>query len=170
MKDIPGIFVLDVLNCTTSLNGSDSKTRRVAKTRHNTCLPLQRARNRLVNLGRILQVDHVDMALSSCDDQQLVFHIHAVHALLRIQRTDGFRAFQVPELDCLVPRAGCNVVITAGLEPAHAFDGLGMGFCLLRRDLSTGGGGTEVNDVEVAGRIAGGYTSTILSKSVNCVL
>jgi hypothetical protein len=69
MKDIPGIFVLDVLNCTTSLNGSDSKTRRVAKTRHNTCLPLQRARNRLVNLGRILQIDHVDMALSSGDDQ-----------------------------------------------------------------------------------------------------
>jgi hypothetical protein len=119
-------------------------------------LPLQGAGNGLVDLSRVLQVHHVDVALSSRDNKELVLDIHAVHALPRIQRADRLRAFQVPELDSLVPRARRDVVVATGLEPAHALDALGVGLCLLRGDLAAGGCGAEVDNVKVASRVACG--------------
>jgi len=168
----PGVLVFDVLDRTASLNGANSETRCVREAAYHTCLPLQRTRNRLVYRGRVCQVHHVDMSLGRRDDEQLVLHIHAVHALLRVQRAHGLGALQIPELDALVPGAGRDVVFAARLEPAHALDGFLVGFCLLRRDLAGRGGSAEVDNVEVTGGVAGGEARAVLeevSLSVSCV-
>jgi hypothetical protein len=144
------------LNRAAAFDRANGKARRVAEAAHYARLPLQRAGDCLVDLGRVLQVDHMDVALRRGDDEQLVLDVHAVHALFCIQGTNGFRALQIPELDRLIPGPGCNVVGAAGLEPAHAFDALGMCLGLLGRNLAAGGGGAEVDDVEMARGIASG--------------
>jgi hypothetical protein len=154
------------LNCAAALDGSNGETGCVAEAGHNAGLPLQRAGDGLVDLGRVLEIHHVDVALSSCDNKELVLDVHAVHTLPRVERADRLRALQVPELDRLVPGARRDVVVAAGLEPAHAFDAFGVGLCLLRRDLATCGRGAEVDDVKMAGGVAGGDARTILLKSV----
>lgn len=159
---LPGVLVLDVLNRAASFNRTYGETRGIAEAAHYARLPFQRAGNRLVDLCRICQVDHVDVSLCRCDDEQLVLHIHAIHALLSVQGTYGFSALQIPELDALVPGASRDVVFAARLEPAHALDGLAMCFCLLRGDLAGCGGGAEVNDVKVAGRIASSEACAVL--------
>lgn len=53
-----------------------------------------------------LKVYDVDVAVCGGDDEQLIFDIHAVYALLTIQRGDWGRLSQVPVLDCLVPGPG----------------------------------------------------------------
>ena len=95
-------------------------------------------------------------------DEQLILDVHAVHAVLALQRADGLRALQVPELDGLVPGAGRDVVLAACLEPAYAPDGLLVGFGLLCLYLAAGGDIAEVDDVEVAGGVAGCYSCAVL--------
>jgi hypothetical protein len=125
-KNLPGVFVFDVLDRTAPFDRSYGETGRVAEAGYYACLPLQGTGDGLVDLGRVLQVHHVDVALSSRDNKELVLDVHAVHALPRIQRADRLRAFQVPEFDGLVPGAGRHVVVATGLEPAHASDALGV--------------------------------------------
>jgi hypothetical protein len=161
-ENIPSILILNILNRAPSLNTPHREPRRVAKAAHNPCLPLQRARNCFVDLCWIAQVHHVNVALRCRYNEQVAVDVHAVHALTRIECTDRLRALQVPKLDRLVPRAGCDVVFAAGLEPAHALDGFGVGFGLLGGDLATCGRGAEVDDVEVAGGVAGSYTCAVL--------
>jgi hypothetical protein len=163
----PGVLVFDILNCAAAFNRADREARRVAEAAHHACLPLKRARNRLVDLGRVLQVHHVDVALGRRDDEQLVLDVHAVDALARVECRDGLGALEVPELDRLVPRPGRDVVGAAGLEPAHAFDALGVRFGLLRGYLAARGRGAEVDDIEVAGGVAGSEAcAVLLGKSV----
>jgi hypothetical protein len=159
---LPGVFLFDILDCAAAFDGSYSETGRVTEAGHDAGLPLQRGGDSLVDLGRVLEVDHVDVAFSSCDNEELVLDVHAVHALPCVQRTDRLSALQVPELDRLVPGARRDVVVAAGLEPAHAFDAFGVRLCLLRRDLAACGCGSEVDDVKVAGRVAGGDARAIL--------
>ena len=102
-EGVPGVFVLDVLNGATPFDAADGETRRVAKAGHDARLPFQRAGDGLVDLGGVLQVDGVDVALGGRDDEELVLDVHAVDALLRIERAHGLGALQVPELDRLVP-------------------------------------------------------------------
>jgi hypothetical protein len=169
-RDKPSILILDVLDRAPPFNRPDREARRIAEAAHDARLPLQRTRNRLVDLGRVLQVDHVDVALGGRDNKQLVLDVHAVDALARVERGNGLCALEVPEFDRLVPGAGCDVVSTARLEPAHAFDTLGVRFGLLRGDLAAGGGSTEVDDVEVAGGVAGGEACAVLSWSQSFIL
>ena len=102
------------------------------------------------------------MALRSRDDEQLVLDVHAVDAVLALQRADGLRTLQVPELDRLVPGAGRDVVLAARLEPAHALDGFLVGLGLLCLYLAAGGDVAEVDNVEVAGGVAGCYSCAVL--------
>jgi hypothetical protein len=159
---LPGVLLFDVLDGAATLNTTDSETRRIGEAANNPCLPLQRAGNRLVDCGRVRQVHHQDVALRRCDDEQLVLDVHAVDALRALQRTDWLRALQVPVLDCLVPGAGCDVVFTRGLEPAHAFDAGFVRFGLLGGDGAAGGRGAEVDYVEHAGAVACGYACAVL--------
>jgi hypothetical protein len=153
---LPGVFLFDVLDGTAAFDRADGESGRVAEAGHYACLPLERARDGLVDLGRVLEVHHVDVALSRRDNEELVLDVHAVHALPRIQRADGLRALQIPEFDRLVPGARRDVVVATGLEPTHAFDAFGVGLCLLRRDLAAGWRGAKIDDVQVASRVAGG--------------
>lgn len=166
MKDLPGVFVLDVLDSAAALDRADSETRCVCEAGDYARLPLQRAGDGLVDLGRVLQVDHVNVALRGCDDQQLVLDVHAVHAFSRIQRSNWLGALEIPELDGLVPRACGDIIVAAGLEPAHTPNSFLMGFCLLRGDGAACWSLTHIDDVEVTGRIASCYARAILCKSV----
>lgn len=104
----------------------------------------------------------MDVSLGRRNDQQLVLDVHTVDALLALQRTHWLSALQVPELDRLVPGASRDVVLAAGLEPAHAFDTLAVGFGLLGLDLAAGGGGAEVDNVEDTGGVTSCYARAVL--------
>jgi len=109
------------LNCTSALDRADGESGRVREAAHNPRLPLQRTRDRLVNLARLVQIYNVDVALGRRNDEQRVLDIHAVHALLALQLADGRLAREVPVLDRLVPGARGQEVLAAVLEPADAF-------------------------------------------------
>lgn len=138
------------MNSASSFDGANGEAGRICEAAHDPCLPLERTGDGLVDGCGVREVDHVDVALGGCDDEQLILDIHAVDALLARQSTDGFGTLEVPELDGLVPGAGRDVVFAACLEPAHALDGFLVGFCLLRRDLAGRGGSAEVDNVEHA--------------------
>jgi hypothetical protein len=53
-EGLPGVFILDVLNCAAAFDRSYCEARRVAEARHYACLPLQGAVDGLVDLGRVL--------------------------------------------------------------------------------------------------------------------
>lgn len=159
---VPGVLVLDVLNGTSALDTADSETRGITKTANDTCLPLERADDGLVDLGGLVKVDHVDVSLGGRNNEQLVLDVHTVDAVLALQCADRLRALQVPELNCLVPGACRDVVLSAGLEPAHALDGLLVGLSLLCLYLAASSDIAEVDDVEVAGGVAGCYSCAVL--------
>ena len=160
--NIPGVLILDVLNRAASLDTADCEARSVGEATDNTCLPLERADDGLVNLGGFVQVDHVDVSLSGCDNEQLVLDVHAVNAVLAVQCANGLRTLQIPELDLLVPGACRDVVLSAGLEPAHALDGFIVCFGLLCLHLTAGSDVTEIDNVEVTSRVACRYSCAVL--------
>lgn len=122
----PSVAVVDVLNGAATFDGADSEARRVTEAAHDASLPLQRARNGLVDLGGLGEVHNVDVALGGCDDKQLVvLDIHAVDTLLTLQGAHGLhgvRGGQVEVLDCLIPRAGDEDLLALEHEPANALD------------------------------------------------
>lgn len=162
---VPGVLVLDILDRTAPLDTTHGETRRVAEAADNARLPFEGAGDALVDLGRIGQIDHVDVALRRRNDEQLVLHIHAVYALAGIERPHWLLRLQIPELDALVPGARRDVVLAARLEPAHAFDGFGVRFCLDLVDLAGCWGLAEVDNVQHASRIARGKARAVLGWS-----
>lgn len=100
---LPGVLVLNVLDGASTFNGANSETSRICEAADDSCLPLERTGNGLVDCRWVGQINHVDVALCRRNDKQLILDIHAVDALLTLQSTDGFGALQVPELYRLVP-------------------------------------------------------------------
>ena len=60
---IPCLSILYILNRTTAFDTANSKTGSVRETGHDPRLPFQRALQRFVELGRVLQVDHIDVSI-----------------------------------------------------------------------------------------------------------
>ena len=89
---VPGVLVFDVLNSTASLNTANSEARSVGEAADDARLPLEGADDSLVNLGWLVQVDHVDVSLCGRNDKQLVLDVHTVHAVLAGQCADWLRA------------------------------------------------------------------------------
>lgn len=80
-----------------------------------------------MDLGGVVEVHDVDVALGSCDDEQRVLlDVHAVDALLALQGAHGLRGVrgrQIEVLDCLVPRASYEDLLgVLEHEPADALD------------------------------------------------
>lgn len=138
------------MNSASSFDGANGEAGRICEAAHDPCLPLERTGDGLVDGCGVREVDHVDVALGGCDDEQLILDVHAVDALLARQSTDGLGTLEVPELDGLVPGTSRDVVLAASLEPADALDAVLVGLGLLRRDGAAGGGSAEVDNVEHA--------------------
>jgi hypothetical protein len=158
------------LNRTASFYGPDGEPTRIRKAAHDPSLPLKRARNRLVDFPRIIQVHHVDMALRGPNNHEVFIHVllrvQRVDALAAVQRRHRVRRLQVPELDGLVPGSGREVVDAVCVEPSHAFDGFAVGFGFLGRDFAAVGRGAQVGDVDVTRRVAACYARAVLVASL----
>jgi len=97
------VLLLHILNRTASFYAADRKASGVSEARHHTCLPLQAALYRLVKFHRVVQVDDVAIAVCSANDEQRVFDVHGVNALLTLDSPHRCRLPQIPVLDCFVP-------------------------------------------------------------------
>lgn len=100
------VLFLDVLDGTAALDTADGETSGIDETADDPCLPFERGLHGLVELGGVVEIDDVDIAVCRADDQQFIFHVHAVHPFLAFNRSNGGRLPQIPVLDCLVPRPG----------------------------------------------------------------
>lgn len=99
------VLVLDVLDGAAALDATNGESRGISEAAHHPGLPLEGTLQRLVDLGRLLEVDDVDVAVGGAHDAQVVAHVGRVHALLALHRGRGALLPQVPVLDRLVPRA-----------------------------------------------------------------
>jgi hypothetical protein len=117
------------LDGTPTLDTPDGKPLRVGEAAHHTRLPLQRALQGLVELGGLLEVDDVDVAVRGADDEQVVPNVHRVDALLALHGAGRGLAPEVPVLDGLVPRPRHGHGRAVGLEVLDAADRL-----VVRRD------------------------------------
>jgi len=97
------VLLLDVVNGAAALNTADGVAGSIAEAADYPRLPLERGLFGLVDLGRVVEIDHVDVAVSGGNYQQLVLHIHTIDSLLALQRRDRGLLTQIPVLDCLVP-------------------------------------------------------------------
>lgn len=146
------------MNRATPLDTANSKSSGVGEAANHARLPLERALQGLVKLGRVLEVDDVDVAVGGADDAQVVADVHRVHALLALHGGGGPLRAEIPVLDCLVPRSGHDHGGAVGLEEAARADGLVVGAndnVLLRG---------EVADLDVFVGRGGGYLCSILYK------
>ena len=98
-----GVFLLDVLNGATTFDTADSKPGGIGEAADYPRLPLERGLHGLVEFGRLVKVDHVDVPIGGSDHEQLVLHVHGVHSFLTLHRRDGRLLSQIPVLDCLIP-------------------------------------------------------------------
>lgn len=111
----------------------------------------------LVEFGRGVEVDDVDVAVCSSDDEELVFDVHCIHALLALDRGDWGLLSQVPVLDGLVPRA-CD-------EEGRTADG-GIGNHVAAADGSIvgsnlGGSGRTGSEIQKASSFVGTGTDDL---------
>lgn len=122
------VLLLHVLNGTPALDTANSKTRCVGEAADDPCLPLERALHGLVELIRVVEVDDVDVAISSADDQQLILDIHGVDALLGIDCDDRrhIAGADIPILDGLVPRTSDKHVGVGNVRRPNATNRLVM--------------------------------------------
>lgn len=88
---IPAVFVLNILNCTSALDAADRETRAVSEAADHTRLPFQRALHRLVEIGRFIETNNINVAVRGCHDQKLVDDIHAVDSFLTSDRGHRIR-------------------------------------------------------------------------------
>lgn len=84
-----GILLLDVLDCAAALDAANGKPGCIREAADDPRLPLERGLHGLVELGRVVQVDDVDVPVRRADYQQLVLHVHRVNALLALELRDG---------------------------------------------------------------------------------
>ncbi|KAH6604614.1 hypothetical protein Trco_006321 [Trichoderma cornu-damae] len=85
---------------------------------------VRRAKGRLVKLGRVLEIDHVDVAIRRADDEQVLLHVHGVHPFLTGESCRRPLLPEVPVFDRLVPGSGDNHGSVSAVEEADAPHGL----------------------------------------------
>ncbi len=100
-----GILILHILDRAPTLDAPYSESVRVGKAADDPCLPLERALERLVELGRVFQVDDVDIAVGRAHHQQVVSHVHGVNSFLALHRRRRLALPQIPVFDGLIPRS-----------------------------------------------------------------
>lgn len=83
------VFVLHVLNSTSPFYAADCKATRVCEARDHAGLPFQIALHCLVEFHWVAQVDDVAVAVGGANDEELVFDVHGVDALLTINCSYG---------------------------------------------------------------------------------
>jgi len=132
----PRVFFLDVLNGTSTFDGTDSETCGIGETADSSGLPFERTLNCLVGSGRLVEVEDLDKAIGSSDDKKLIARVHGVDALLALNGSDGVLLAAVPVLDSLVPGTSDDHVLAVDRNAFYALDGLVVGSDCL------GGGGT----------------------------
>ena len=140
------VLLLDVVDGAATLDTADGVTGCIAEAADYPRLPLERGLIGLVDLGRVVEIDHVDVAVSGADHQQLVFDIHAIDALLTLQRRNWGLLSQIPVLDRLVPRAGDEKRLAAYRRVGNHVAASNRG--IVGSDLS--GGGTVRTKVQQA--------------------
>ena len=147
---LPGVLFLDVLYRAPPLDAPHRKPAGVGEAADDARLPLQRALQRLVELGRVVEADDVDVPVRRADDQQLLLGVERVHPFLAADRRDRRLLAQVPVLDRLVPRPRHQhrPVRARHVDEAAAPDGF-----IVRGHL--GGGRGAAADVEEAGGLVG---------------
>ena len=101
-----GVFLLDVLDRATAFDGADGEAGGVGEASDDARLPFQGRLDRLVELGRFVQVDDVDVAVCRADDEEVVLAVDAVDSFLAVHTGDGGGLSQIPVFDCFVPGSG----------------------------------------------------------------
>ncbi len=157
------VFLLNILDGAAAFDAADCKAHSVGETADDSGLVFQRRLEGLVKFGRFVEVDDVNVAIGSSDDEESILDVQGVDALLVLDVGHGGRAAEVPVLDRLVPRARHEHLIARGFNKAAHSDRLVVSSDLL----GCGGVGGQVND---SGRFidAGpSYLGPILEKMVS---
>lgn len=140
------------------LDTGDREPGRIENATDHPRLLLEGALDCLVEGGRVVQVDNVDMSLGGPDHEQLVPYVHGVDPLLTGECRDGRRLPEVPISHRLIPRAGRDHrgVSIGGLEEAHRADGRVVRGHLL-------GSGTVGREIQDAGSLVCSSANDFLS-------
>jgi len=120
----PRVLFLDVLDGTSTFDGTDSETCGIGETADSSGLPFERTLNCLVCSCRLVEVEDLDVAIGSSDDKKLVACVHGVDALLALNGSDGVLLAAVPVLDGLVPGTSDDHVLAVDRDAFYALDGL----------------------------------------------
>lgn len=161
---MPGVFLLDVLDRTSTFDTPNGKTSCVAEAAYHSRLPLQRTLHRFVEFRRLVQIHHIDVPIRRRDHQQLVLHIHAVDPVLAFDT--GYRRWlpEIPVLDRLVPRARYEYRTGAArhIDETDTSDGL-----VVCGDLDCGRGAAKVEHAGCFVGTAADDFAAILQWSIN---
>lgn len=116
---LPGVLVLHILNGAATLDAANREAGRVGEATNHARLPLERALHRLVELGRVLEVDHIDVPVGRPHNAEVVAHVHAVHAILTLYCSGwGALLAEIPIPDRLVPGTRDDHGAAAAVEEA----------------------------------------------------
>lgn len=126
---IPCVFLFHVLNGATALDTSNRKASSIRKATDDSCLPLERALDLLVEFLRFLKIHDVDMSIRGPYNQQVVTCVHCVDALWTVDREHRIARSEIPKLDLLIPRTCRQHFLPVCLEVADRSYGL-----VVRRD------------------------------------
>jgi hypothetical protein len=140
-KFSPRVLFLDVLDSTSSFNGTDGETCGIGETADGSGLPLERTLDLLVCSSGLVEVKDLNPTIGSSDDKKLVACIHSVDAFLALNRSDGGLLTAVPVFDGLVPGTSNDHVLTTDRNAFYALDGCVVGGDCLR-------GGAAVSEIE----------------------
>ena len=69
------IFVFDILNGASAFHAADGETTTIVEAGHHPCLPFQGRLDGFIELGRVVKVDNVDVAIGGGDDEECVHHV-----------------------------------------------------------------------------------------------
>lgn len=100
---LPCILVLDILDSATTLDTTDSETSRVGKAANHSGLPLKWALQCLIELGRVLEVDNIDVAVGGAYNAEVVLDVHRINTLLACYCGRRSLLSKIPVFDRLVP-------------------------------------------------------------------
>lgn len=97
------VLLLDVLNSAAALNTTDREAGSISEATDYPCLILEGGLHSLVEFGRVVEINDIDVAVRGTDNKQLVLDIHCVNAILAINLRNGVRLSQIPVFDRLIP-------------------------------------------------------------------
>lgn len=122
--DLLRILILDVLDGTATLDAANGEALPVSEAADDPGLPLERALQRLIKLGWILEVNDVDVSVGRANHQEIPVypHVHGVHTLLTRDRGGRRALAEIPVLHRLVPRTGHHHGGAVGVEEADTTD------------------------------------------------